>query len=262
MIVFAGPSLAGAYTELPDAFDLRSPAQQGDVYLATLDTPRAIGIIDGYFEGAPAVWHKEILWALKQGVAVYGASSMGALRAAELDAFGMIGLGAIYEDYRDDVLEDDDEVALLHGPAEIGYPGLSLAMVNVRATLTAAQEAGVVVPDTADALIARAKTEFYKIRTWDSLFRASETVGQGDTALKALQDWIAQNEVDQKRLDAQLLLRHMAEERHQTPSPSFHFEETALWHDAVQIWRQRAQQESAAEQGGYRLTGGLSFRDR
>lgn len=260
MIVFAGPSLAGV--NVPDAVDLRPPAQQGDVYLATLDTPRAIGIIDGYFEGAPAVWHKEILWALTQGIAVYGASSMGALRAAELDAFGMIGLGTIYEDYRDDVLEDDDEVALLHGPAEVGYPGLSLAMVNVRATLTAAQEAGVVAPDTADALTAQAKAEFYKTRTWDSLFQGSETAGQGNKALTALQEWIAQNEVDQKRLDAQLLLGHMAQETHQTPSPSFHFEQTALWHDAVQIWRHRAEQESAANEGGYRLTGGLSFRDR
>ncbi|WP_299777465.1 TfuA-like protein [uncultured Roseobacter sp.] len=261
MIVFAGPSLAGADAEVLDTFDLRPPAQQGDVYLATLETPRAIGIIDGYFEGVPAVWHKEILWALTQGIAVYGASSMGALRAAELDAFGMIGLGAIYDDYRDDVLEDDDEVALLHGPAEVGYPGLSVAMVNVRATLKAAQEAGVVSSNTAETLIARAKTEFYKTRTWDSIFRTGETGGQGDTALPTLQTWIAQNEVDQKRLDAQLLLRHMAEEAHRPPSASFHFEQTALWHDAVQSWRQRARQESAATHGGYRLTGGLSFRD-
>ena len=87
--------------------------------------PQAIGIIDGYFQWAPAVWHKEILWAIQQGVHVFGAASMGALRAAELAPFGMRGVGRIFEAYRDGVLpgsgdepfEDDDEVAVVHGPA-------------------------------------------------------------------------------------------------------------------------------------------------
>ena len=70
----------------------------------------------------PTVWHKEILWAMAQGIHVFGAASIGALRAAELDAFGMRGIGRIYEAFRDGVLEDDDEVAVLHGPEELGYP--------------------------------------------------------------------------------------------------------------------------------------------
>ena len=55
--------------------------------------PRAIGIIDGVFLDVASVWHREILWALSQGVHVFGAASMGALRAAELDGFGMRGVG-------------------------------------------------------------------------------------------------------------------------------------------------------------------------
>ena len=55
---------------------------------------RVIGLVDGVFERVPAVWHKEILFALSEGVHVYGAASMGALRAAELDTFGMRGVGA------------------------------------------------------------------------------------------------------------------------------------------------------------------------
>ena len=93
MIVFAGPSIAGV--DVPEGLDIRPPAKQGDVYLATLEDPPAIGIIDGYFEGVPAVWHKEVLWALAHDIPVLGASSMGALRAAELDHFGMIGVGPI-----------------------------------------------------------------------------------------------------------------------------------------------------------------------
>ena len=58
-----------------------------------LERPVAIGLIDGYFERVPSVSHKEILWAMSQGIVVIGAASMGALRAAELAPFGMLGVG-------------------------------------------------------------------------------------------------------------------------------------------------------------------------
>ena len=121
--------------------DWRPPIRQGELYRAALDRPAVIGVIDGYFEVTPTVWHKEILWAMAQGIHVYGAASIGALRAAELDTFGMKGIGRIYEDFRDGVLEDDDEVAVLHGPEELGYPPLTDAMVNIRATLAEASSA-------------------------------------------------------------------------------------------------------------------------
>lgn len=59
------------------------PASQGDVYRAAVKRPAAIGIIDGRFHDTPAVWHKEILWALAQGIPVYGSASMGALRGGD-----------------------------------------------------------------------------------------------------------------------------------------------------------------------------------
>jgi len=62
------------------------------------------------------VAHKEILDVLKKGVTVVGGSSMGALRAAELDAFGMVGAGRIYECYRSGRIEADDEVAVTYNP--------------------------------------------------------------------------------------------------------------------------------------------------
>src|SRR5947209_16461006 len=121
--VFTGPTLSAeeARTVL-DAVYL-PPVSQGDVYRVSFRRPTAIGIIDGYFERIPAVWHKEILWAMSHGIHVFGSASMGALRAAELEAFGMEGVGAIFEAYRDGRLEDDDEVAVVHGPADVGYRG-------------------------------------------------------------------------------------------------------------------------------------------
>src|SRR5260221_163993 len=81
-----------------------------------------------------------------------GSASIGALRAFELARFGMRGIGGVYEDFRDGVLQDDDEVAVLHGPAELGYPPVTEAMVNIRATLAAAARDGVLKPELAAAL--------------------------------------------------------------------------------------------------------------
>ena len=78
-------------------------------------------IVDGYFDTVPSVWHKEILVAMQRGVHVFGASSMGALRAAELHPFGMVGIGQVYEWYRDGTIDADDEVAVAHGPAEFAF---------------------------------------------------------------------------------------------------------------------------------------------
>ena len=147
--VFLGPTLAAAEaTRILDATVL-PPVRLGDVHrVVSRLRPRAIGIVDGYFQWAPAVWHKEILWAIGQGVHVFGAASMGALRAAELGPFGMHGVGRVVEAYRDgrlqgmdDPFEDDDEVAVVHGPQESGYRGASEAMVNIRFTLARAEEA-------------------------------------------------------------------------------------------------------------------------
>src|SRR5882672_7236778 len=137
-IIFAGPSLPPAVRSSFPALEWRPPVRQGDLYLAALEHPGIIGVIDGYFELVPTVWHKEILWAMAAGIHVYGAASIGALRAVELAPFGMRGIGRVYEDFRDGVLQDDDEVAVLHGPAELGYPPVTEAMVNIRATLAAA----------------------------------------------------------------------------------------------------------------------------
>ena len=64
-----------------------------------------IGLVDGRYEDIAAVWHKEILYAIEQGALVFGAASMGALRAAECADFGMIGVGAVFERYRSGELD-------------------------------------------------------------------------------------------------------------------------------------------------------------
>ena len=125
--VFTGPSLAAEAVARHAGLICLPPARQGDILRVARQQPVVIGLIDGVFDGSTAPWHKEILWALQQGIHVFGAASMGALRAAELHPFGMRGVGRIFEAYRDGLLEDDDEVAVLHGPAEMGHRRVGFA---------------------------------------------------------------------------------------------------------------------------------------
>lgn len=197
-LVFLGPSLprAEARRLLPGA-RLCPPVRCGDLLaLMRLQRPRAFVIIDGQFESTAAVWHKEILYALARGCPVYGASSMGALRAAELADLGMRGVGSVYEGFRSSALLDDGEVAVLHAPQEQGYAPLSDALVNVRATLTAAVREGVLSEAAAAAVFEQAAGTFYQRRVLAELVT--------DAGFRA---WLEARGVwDQKRADAVALL--------------------------------------------------------
>ncbi len=230
-IVFAGPSLHGSDRALPSGLDLRPPARQGDVYRACLEEPRLIGIIDGYFEGVPSVWHKEILYARSRGIVVLGAASMGALRAVELANHGMEGIGTVYQWYRDGVIEDDDEVALLHGPAETGYIPLSEPMVNVRATCAAACRQKILDPVEVERIAGAAKAIHFRDRTLTRVLSLFSGTQQAE-AYKACR-------VNLKQQDALELLA-IASQILQTPARATadrpRFVETELWLQAVSRW--------------------------
>jgi hypothetical protein len=238
LVVFLGPTLRveDARAEF-DAIYL-PPVAQGDLYRAARQKPFAIGIIDGYFERLPAVWHKEILWALSQGVHVFGAASMGALRAAELGRYGMRGIGSIYQAFARGELADDDEVTIAHGEADTGYRQLSEAMVNIRATLRALVGQGLVSEAVSQRFIAVAKGMFYPDRSYPSLCREARRQGISAGDVEALQGFVASERVDQKRLDALELLVALREcEAQATPPPqvAFSLAYTEAW-DRVVAW--------------------------
>jgi hypothetical protein len=193
-VIFAGPSLPPPARPSLEGVCWQPPARRGDLYRAALERPVAIGLVDGYFETVPGVWHKEILWALSEGIHVFGSSSVGALRAVELAAFGMRGEGRVFEDFRDGMLQDD-EVALLHAPEELDYAPLTEAMVNMRATVARALREGAVDWQAADALLRAAKSLFYKERTWEvALAVAAADIGLPNDRLARLHSALARNE--------------------------------------------------------------------
>ena len=237
VIVFLGPTLSheAAQREL-DAIYV-GPAAQGDVYRAVREKPFAIGLVDGYFERLPSVWHKEVLWALSRGVHVFGSSSMGALRAAELAAFGMIGVGEIYQSFADGSLEDDDEVAVAHSDAENGFRAASEAMVNIRATLASAEQARVISVSTRERLVHLGKSTFYPDRSYASLFSRALAAGLPVDEVEAARAFVLTRRVDQKRQDAIALLRALSDCVAVGEPPAkaaFPFAHTDAWEHAMQ----------------------------
>lgn len=153
-IVFLGPSLPRSEAQSLLEAEYRPPAGQGDIMRACSDRPPAIVLIDGIFKDAPTVRHREILWAMSQGIPVFGAASMGALRAAELSRAGMIGIGLVYRWYRRFALLPDDAVAVTHSPPELGSTPLSDALVDLRRSLRRAERTGAITLTEASALCA------------------------------------------------------------------------------------------------------------
>lgn len=252
--IFTGPTLSAERGRAVIDAVFLPPCGQGDVYRAARREPSAIGIIDGYFERVPAVWHKEILWAMSRGVHVFGAASMGALRAAELAPFGMRGVGVIYERVRAGELEDDDEVAVAHGPADSGYRALSEAMVNIRATLEAAEARGVIGAEIRVALEGEATGLFYTERSYPALWQRAAERGLDEGTLAALRAFVSEHRVDQKREDALAMLRVMAEHGAGNPGRkrvAYAFEHTDAWEQLViGTDREEASGAAAGERAG------------
>jgi hypothetical protein len=165
-VVFLGPSMPLAEAQrLLDA-DFLPPIRRGDI-AGLPASVRFIGIIDGEFFQRLAVSPKEIIEALGRGIQVFGSSSMGALRAAETHTFGMVGIGRIFEQFRDGVLDADDEVAVAYEPGT--YRALSDSMVNLREALALARNEGVITESQHDELISAIKTRYFPHRSWRAL---------------------------------------------------------------------------------------------
>jgi len=199
IIVFLGPSLEREAAEEILPAEYRPPAKRGDLLRAAEEGAAIIGLIDGVFHQESAVAHREILAAVKKGVRVVGASSMGALRAAEMDTLGMTGVGEVYRMYKSGELISDDEVALVFDP-ETGL-SLSEPLVNIRFTLMAAEAQGVISGQEHAAILAAARSVFYPQRTYPKIVSATEKALVAETRDRFL-TWVPDHAVDRKRMDA------------------------------------------------------------
>lgn len=222
-IIFAGPSLAGKLDDIrrddPELV-VAGPAVWGDIARAVVDGAKTIGIVDGCFEQTRSVWHKEILYAMSRGVAVAGAASMGALRAAECAMFGMIGIGEVFHKYESGELVDDSDVALVHATEDFGYQPLSEPRVNVFATLDSMRAEKLMSTAEWQSATATARRTHYA-----ELSYASVLGNLPNTDLRRIQEliaWAKQHPVNIKQQDALRLIEWIK-------SPPARFEPPRDW---------------------------------
>lgn len=207
VVVFLGPSLPrDRAKEILDA-EYMPPAKRGDIYRAVEDAADIIGLIDGVFFQDSAVAHKEILYALKNDVVVVGASSMGALRASELDIYGMEGVGEIYRLYNKSELVSDDEVALVFDP--ISFESLSEPLINIRYSIKTAEESGIINKVTGDLILEVARSLYFPERTYERILDASE--GLDDDIQKGFSAFMNMDKKDLKMEDAISALKRIKE---------------------------------------------------
>ncbi len=211
-VVYTGNSISHRdASKILDA-DYRPPVRRDDIKKLIKSYPDIIGIIDGVFFDSAAVAHREIIEALNNGIIVVGGASMGALRASELDSYGMIGVGKIYEMYKKGILESDDEVAVTFD-ADTNEP-LSVPLVNIRMTIKAAQEAGILTMDIASSIIDITRKMFYPDRNYRNIVAESleKRIIESTHGVNLL-DFFKKNAVDVKREDAVLVLEKIKELR-------------------------------------------------
>ncbi len=220
--VYHGPTIeAATIHSILSGARLHAPVKHGDLLRLEVVPGDTVLIIDGLFHSTGSVRHKEILDLLSRGVRVVGSSSMGALRAAELHPYGMVGIGWIFEAYRDGLIEADDEVAVAHTSDD--FRQVVEPLVNIRYTLDTAIKDGVITPAVATALLEAARSLPYTSRTW-TLIRRVAAKRQPEIAgeLDRLTDWhgCRYAATNIKHLDALEALRTVAADRVAVPDTS------------------------------------------
>lgn len=206
IIIFTGLSLSfDDAREILDA-EYLPPVKRGDIYelLRTRNDIEVIGIIDGVFHQSPAVAHKEILEALKKGITVVGGSSMGALRACELYPFGMIGVGRIFEDYKNGIIVDDDDVAVALDPES--FEQLSEPWINMKYNFEFAVDDGVISRQECDELLKIAKDTYYPKRSFNYVIKKSSLSQENMTLLL---NYISDRGYDIKNRDAKAVVEYI-----------------------------------------------------
>ncbi len=209
IIIYTGLSLSfDEAREILDSHDdikviYKRPIKRGDLGQDIKENPDIIGIIDGVFHQNSAVGHREILNVMKKGVKVFGASSMGALRASELDSLGMEGIGYCYNEYASGNVDSDDDVAVMLDSESL--EALSIPLISMNYVFKNAVNEGIITQDEKDELSKISKETFYPKRTYaETLSKSSLDSAKKDKLI----DFIRTSK-NIKEEDARELITHI-----------------------------------------------------
>jgi hypothetical protein len=202
-IIFLGPSLSHekARKILPEA-EFRPPAKKGDLLrLAASSDVSMVGLVDGVFlQDYPPTPIEVYQLARREGVLLAGAASLGALRAVELEKFGVVGIGRVFDLYKTGRIDADDEVAVTFADGDFHLQ--SEAMVDIRYNLFLAHKKGIISKDTKKALAKVAKGTYFPHRNYPDIIEVTRRKHSSLTDIDAFQAYIEKNRKSLKEMDA------------------------------------------------------------
>ena len=210
VIIFLGPSLDIRRAQKVLEADYRPPAKKGDLIRLIMsldDNETVVGLIDGYFLlDYPPTPIEVYQLIIRPNTIVMGSSSIGALRAVELEKFGMIGVGKVFHLFKRGRLDEDDEVAVTFSPGL--YNVESEAMVDIRYNLYQSMKKGIIDEETRRAIAKVAKNIYFPFRTYPNIIE--ETIRRYpelDDKVKLFEGYILENRKSIKERDALELVK-------------------------------------------------------
>lgn len=210
-VIFLGPSLSHEKARKVFDADYRPPAKKGDfLQLAADPNVKMVGFVDGVFlQDYPPTPIEVYQLARKEGVILAGAASLGALRAVELEKFGMIGIGKIFQLYKTGRVDADDEVAVTFAP-EGDYRLQSEAMIDIRYNLFLARKKQVIGKNAKNLLAKVAKEIYFPYRNYVHIIEEAQgrqpaLAGEIDS----FRSYIASNRMSLKEIDAMRLVEYL-----------------------------------------------------
>jgi hypothetical protein len=215
-IIFLGPSLSHEKAKKIFDADYRPPARKGDFLRLTADfdgtKKMSVGFVDGVFlQDYPPTPIEVYHLIRKNGVLLVGAASLGALRAVELEKFGMVGIGKIFQLYKTGKLNADDEVAVTFAP-EGDYLLQSEAMVDIRYNLYLAYKNKVISENTKHILVKLAKEIYFPHRKYIYILEeAKNRYPKLGSEIDSFGGYIRSNRKSLKEMDAIRLIKYLKE---------------------------------------------------
>jgi YcaO-like protein with predicted kinase domain len=206
-LVFAGGSLSREDAPHDEDLVWCGPVEQGDMLAAVLDGFETILIIDGYFYTKFPCTTFEVMVALEQGINVFGSSSIGALRAVELDRYVMVGVGEVYRYLKEQPIKPYHVVAQTYDERD---HALTTPLIEILYFLECAEAEAIVTHAQRQALNEVAGAIHFTFLSFEAFFRRVQTdanlAGRLATDLRAYRDAEGADRFNIKQRDAHLLV--------------------------------------------------------
>jgi TfuA protein len=219
-IIFVGPSLSLQKARKIFDADYRGPAKKGDLLVLSASSlislknrPNAInfvGLIDGLFlQDYPPTPIEVFQLLSNKNFRVVGGASIGALRAVELEKFGMVGIGKIFELFKNGTTNADDEVAVTFHPGD-GVSIQSEAMIDIRFNLFIAHKINIITKRTKHIIAKAAKSIYFPYRNYSNVIEETRTkFPELSRELDSFSSYINHHRLSLKEIDAIKVIKYI-----------------------------------------------------